>query len=394
MQLACEGFSFFQIANEDKLHSLPVSIAESFVINGTNKERRKKKRRSDVIEIIRKERKSNYTDWFLIHPLTITNQTSFLKKKEKKRKEKTKERKKKKRSRVEKGFSNSLRKKRRAISPASGIFSLTRFEGSHWHAKFAMATRPSCLLLSLSLFLSLYSLPPPCESTPQLDAQTRGVRFKGSLTSDRGFFSSRSNKEFDFTRLTRKRGGDKMGRRGGGDKGDEIEERWRKKESGRAKKENYISCSANISFPPPLRILVLYPTNATHSAASSTKFNLVALLLPSRNPLHSPSPTTFRRQPTRLTIARLPDPRDRMAKRMRESGRRRGWIALCASSPSRIYEILLAREGGIGVLARWKSRNCESDEIFPRFRFDDGWIGRNEELIFHDEPNTSNAIRG
>lgn len=151
MQLACEGFSFFQIANEDKLHSLPVSIAESFVINGTNKERRKKKRRSDVIEIIRKERKSNYTDWFLIHPLTITNQTSFLKKKEKKRKEKTKERKKKKRSRVEKGFSNSLRKKRRAISPASGIFSLTRFEGSHWHAKFAMATRPSCLLLSLSL---------------------------------------------------------------------------------------------------------------------------------------------------------------------------------------------------------------------------------------------------
>lgn len=60
MQLACEGFSFFQIANEDKLHSLPVSIAESFVINGTNKERRKKK--EDVIEIIRKERKSNYTD--------------------------------------------------------------------------------------------------------------------------------------------------------------------------------------------------------------------------------------------------------------------------------------------------------------------------------------------
>lgn len=53
-----------------------------------------------------------------------------------------------------------------------------------------MATRPSCLLLPLTLRLSLYSLPPPCESTPQLDAQTRGVRFKGSLTSDRGFFSS------------------------------------------------------------------------------------------------------------------------------------------------------------------------------------------------------------
>lgn len=60
MQLACERFSFFQIANEDKLHSLPVSIAESFVINGTNKERggkKRKKRRSDVIEIIRRTKK-------------------------------------------------------------------------------------------------------------------------------------------------------------------------------------------------------------------------------------------------------------------------------------------------------------------------------------------------
>lgn len=45
MQLACERFSFFQIANEDKLHSLPVSIAESFVINGTNKERGGKKKK-------------------------------------------------------------------------------------------------------------------------------------------------------------------------------------------------------------------------------------------------------------------------------------------------------------------------------------------------------------
>lgn len=47
MQLACERFSFFQIANEDKLHSLPVSIAESFVINGTNKERGGKKEKKE-----------------------------------------------------------------------------------------------------------------------------------------------------------------------------------------------------------------------------------------------------------------------------------------------------------------------------------------------------------
>lgn len=58
-------------------------------------------------------------------------------------------------------------------------------------------------------------------------------------------------------------------------------------------------------------------TTPQQRPASSTKFNLVALLLPSRNPLFSPP--RFRRQPTRLTIARLPDPHDRMAKRMRES---------------------------------------------------------------------------
>lgn len=45
-------------------------------------------------------------------------------------------------------------------------------------------------LFRLSLSLSLLFFPSPCESTPQVDTQTRGTRFKGSLTSDRGFFSS------------------------------------------------------------------------------------------------------------------------------------------------------------------------------------------------------------
>lgn len=50
--------------------------------------------------------------------------------------------------------------------------------------------------------------------TTQLDTRTRGVRFKGSLTSDRGFFSSvKQRVRFHSIRLTRKRGGDaKMGR--------------------------------------------------------------------------------------------------------------------------------------------------------------------------------------
>lgn len=39
---------------------------------------------------------------------------------------------------------------------------------------------------------SLFLLHPfaSCESAPQVDAQTRAIRFKGSLTSDQGFFSS------------------------------------------------------------------------------------------------------------------------------------------------------------------------------------------------------------
>lgn len=62
MQLACEGFSFFQIANEDKLHSLPVSIAESFVINRTNKERERQKKKKKKKKKSFEERKSNYID--------------------------------------------------------------------------------------------------------------------------------------------------------------------------------------------------------------------------------------------------------------------------------------------------------------------------------------------
>lgn len=222
-----------------------------------------------------------------------------------------------------------------------------------------MATRPSSLLLPLTLRLSLYSLPPPCESTPQLDAQTRGVRFKGSLTSDRGFFSSvKQRVRFHPIRKVNSKARRRRceENRKGGIKRWRWRKRWRKKESGGAKRKLHQLARRSRRSPPST---LARPPFSNYALPASSLFHEIQPCCPfaSFQEPSPPSPPRFRRQPTRLTIARLPDPHDRMAKRMRESVDAADELPCVHRRRMRIYEILLPREGVHG----WKSRNCGWD---------------------------------
>lgn len=79
-------------------------------------------------------------------------------------------------------------------------------------------------------------------------------------------------------------------RRGGGDKGDSDDgggDEGRKRAE--EQKENYISWLVLEDLLLPPFFVLPFPTTLRYQRpASSTKFNLVALLLPSRNPLLPP----------------------------------------------------------------------------------------------------------
>lgn len=119
-----------------------------------------------------------------------------------------------------------------------------------------------------------------------------------------------------------RRGGDK----GDSDDGGGDEGRKRAEEQ----KENYISWLVleDLLLPRP-------PFSNYATLPASSLFHEIQPCCPfaSFQEPSPPSPPCFRRQPTRLTIARLPDPHDRMAKRMRESVDAADELPSCASSP-------------------------------------------------------------
>lgn len=137
----------------------------------------------------------------------------------------------------------------------------------------------------------------------------------------------------------------------------------------RSKKENYISCSEKISFPPLCAFVLPCPTTTT----ASSFFHEIQPCCPFAS-FQEPSllPSTFSTSTYTINDCTPTRPARPDGKTNARKYRRRGWIALCASSPSRIYEILLPREGDLGVLARRGKAEIANRMRFFHVRFDDG----------------------